>query len=775
MLHRSSSCHRALSSSFLGGVCAVALCGTATAQFGTVKSEQKISETEGGFGGDLDSLDFFGSSVASIGDLDGDGVPDLAIGASGDDDGAFGQGAVWLLFLNSDGTVKSERKISETSGGFGGVLDQADIFGRSVAPTGDLDGDGHPDLAVGAPFDDDGGLDQGAVWILFLNPDGTVKDEQKISDTAGGFGGRLGQDSFGISVGSLGDLDADGNTDIAVGAYLDNDGGFHQGALWILFLNADGTVSAEQKISETTGGFGGVLDEGDLFGSSVSSLGDLDGDGINELAVGAVWDGVPAKGAIWILFMNIDGTVRAEQKISETTGGFGGVLDGNDDFGGSVGFVRDIDGDGNGDLAAGAGGDDDGAFDQGAVWMLFLNADGTVKSEQKISETTGGFGGLLDPFDRFGTVAPVGDLDGDGITELAVGAIGDDDGGDGGEGAVWILFLTGAEPECLTLDFETEDDLLTPLVNGQHIDVEFGTHVTITSTGPNAGAGIFDSTLGGSNDPSQDPDLLVNTGNLLILQTENFPPDVNDVFPRPNDDEDGGTLSFSFLAPVETRSLRLVDIDAGDETSRVILSDSTGLRRTYTVPGNWTGDRTLSQPGQGTLDLVTLAPQPGFGSVATTSEQAGFDAGAVMRIDMELAGSGAVDDVAWCSPGSDAAHASAVVRNGTGVNPLTLSNSATPVLGGTWAVRLDCTAQGSGFASLIVKSLPATTATGFGEILVGGPLLLRRVRAHPGAAVSFTEPVPDAVSLIGLEACVQGACAGGAVSLTNALDLVLGF
>ncbi|MCH8880138.1 MAG: FG-GAP repeat protein, partial [Planctomycetes bacterium] len=136
---------------------------------GTVKSHQKISDTQGGFTGILDDGDLFGTSVASLGDLDGDGVGDLAVGATGDDDGDTSYGAVWVLFLNSDGTVKAHQKISATQGGFTGILDVGDGFGRSVASLGDLDGAGAGDLAVGALFDDDGGPGRGAVWVLFLD------------------------------------------------------------------------------------------------------------------------------------------------------------------------------------------------------------------------------------------------------------------------------------------------------------------------------------------------------------------------------------------------------------------------------------------------------------------------------------------------------------------------------------------------------------------------------------------------------------------------------
>ncbi len=133
-----------------------------------VVGEAKISDTAGGFNGVLDNSDFFGVGVAGPGDLDGDGVPDLAVGAHADDDGGADRGAVWVLFMNSNGTVRAEQKISDTAGGFNGVLDNEDHFGVSVASLGDVDGDCFPDLAVGASDDDDGGMDRGAVWVLSL-------------------------------------------------------------------------------------------------------------------------------------------------------------------------------------------------------------------------------------------------------------------------------------------------------------------------------------------------------------------------------------------------------------------------------------------------------------------------------------------------------------------------------------------------------------------------------------------------------------------------------
>ena len=189
-------------------------------------------------------------------------MADLAVGAFGDDDGGSGHGAVWILFLDTDGTVKSHQKISSTQGSFAGTLDVNDAFGISAASLGDLDGDGVGDLAIGAFIDDDGGPNFGAVWILFLDVDGTVKSHRKISGTRGGFTGTLDVfDAVGSDVASLGDLSGDGVGDLAVSAAYDDDGGVDVGAVWILFLDgafcSDGILSGEEQCDD------GNLTDGD--------------------------------------------------------------------------------------------------------------------------------------------------------------------------------------------------------------------------------------------------------------------------------------------------------------------------------------------------------------------------------------------------------------------------------------------------------------------------------------------------------------------------------
>ncbi|MGD2073669.1 MAG: integrin alpha [Gammaproteobacteria bacterium] len=440
-------------------VLCLALSGTKCSDDVSISTEvddaQKISDTAGNLDVDLDDGDRFGSAIAAIGDLEGDGVLDLGVGAPGDDDGGDNRGAVWILFMDDDGRVDLRRKISEDNVAFPDRLDNNDRFGSAVAAVGDLNLDGVFDIAVGAPGDDDGGDNRGAVWILFLDPEGTVQDLQKISARVGGdLLGRLDDnDRFGSAVTSLGDLNGDGIPELAVGAPDDSDGGTGKGAVWILFMNNDGSVQSVQKISDEEGDLEVDLDTNDHFGSALAGIGDLDGDGTNDLAVGASGDddGGFDRGAVWILFLNNDGTVNDAQKTSQNDGEFDGTLGDGDGFGSALANIGDLDQDGIADLAAGAPLSDDGGTDRGAVWILFPGETGELRSELKISDTEGNFDTNLSDGDRFGAaVAGIGDLNDDGRVDIGVGAPGDDDGGTD-RGAVWILFLERVEIES---DFE---------------------------------------------------------------------------------------------------------------------------------------------------------------------------------------------------------------------------------------------------------------------------------------------------------------------------------
>ena len=413
------------------------------------------------FGTPLDNGDEFGDAVANLGDLDGPGpsVDALAVGAISDDDGGQHRGAVYILFLDPVGTVLSSQKISATQGNFTGVLDFGDEFGGALAWLGDLDGAGPSAgaLAVGAINDDDGGTNRGAVYILFLNSAGRVLSHQKINSLSPNFTTALADsDEFGGAVAALGDLDGAGPSAgaLAVGSVYDDDGGPDRGALFILFLNSAGSVLSYKKISSTQGGFLGQLGDDDQFAEDVCSLGDLDGPGpaAIALAVGAVGDddGGSAHGAVYIMFFNSAGTLLQRQKISDTQGNFGGTLLYDDNFGGAVTCLGDLDQSGPSAvaLAVGAGSDDGIGIDRGATYILYLNTSGVVMSWQEISSSTSTiFSGQIHDADEFGSgLAGLGDLSGAGVSQTLACGLSLWDAGGTDRGAVALLTLAGNVP-----------------------------------------------------------------------------------------------------------------------------------------------------------------------------------------------------------------------------------------------------------------------------------------------------------------------------------------
>jgi len=235
----------------------------------------------------------------------------------------------------SDGTVDSTVEINDSTTN-GPELANGYWFGGSVANIGDLDGDGVNDLAVGANLDSGAGTKEGAVHIMFMNTDGSVDSTVEIDDDTTNGPTLTNNDRFGVSVTEIGDLDGDGVNDLAVGARLDDiksdgsDGGadWNAGAVHILFMNTDGSVDSTVEINDSTTN-GPALSEADTFGTSIANIGDLDGDGVNDLAVGAPNDDTKSDGTdggrnwdaggAYIIFMNTDGSVDSTVEINDST------------------------------------------------------------------------------------------------------------------------------------------------------------------------------------------------------------------------------------------------------------------------------------------------------------------------------------------------------------------------------------------------------------------------------------------------------------------------
>ena len=385
--------------------------------------------------------DRFGKSIANIGDLDGDGFDDLAVGAPYDDNLGSNQGVIHIMFMNANGSVKSTEEIHGTTSN-GPTLANGWWFGWSVENVGDIDGDGKNEIAGGAILDHSGGNQKGAVNIMFMNDDGSgsVDSTVEINDLTTNGPTLNNGDRFGYSIANIGDLDGDGFGDLAVGAaYDDGDGGVNRGAVHIMFMGPSGSVKSTVEINDSTTN-GPTLADGDYFGRSIENIGDLDGDGINDLAVGA---GNPihssTKGSIHIIFMNANGSVKSTVEIDDSTTN-GPTLNNGDRFGYSIDNLGDLNADGVNDLAVGAPYDDNSNTDRGAIHIMFMNVDASVKSTVEINDSTVN-GPTLNNGDQFGTsIDQVGDLDGNGINDLAVGAHLDDDGGLN-RGAVHIIYM----------------------------------------------------------------------------------------------------------------------------------------------------------------------------------------------------------------------------------------------------------------------------------------------------------------------------------------------
>lgn len=218
--------------------------------------------------------------------------------------------------------------------------------------------------------------------------------------------------------------------------------------------------------------------------------------------------------------------------------------------------------------------------------------------------------------------------------------------------AVLTTLLLASSATALTIDFEGQP-------NGEAGPFQYvfpGVTVDVTADTPppgdHEGLAIFDSDTGGPNDGLADQDLVVDHGNILILQngSGSYPTQtVPGIFDVANDDEDGGIFYFDFSTSVLLSSIELIDIN-GMGMLDVILRDSAGETRTYAVPDQWTGD--ITQPGQvgfQVLDLTTLADQLGVGpgGLATASQTALFDPSDVVQLEVSFGGSAAVDNLVF--------------------------------------------------------------------------------------------------------------------------------
>jgi hypothetical protein len=322
--------------------------------------------------------DRFGTAIAALGDLDGDGVDEFVVGAPGDDTAGLDAGLV-RLFSGASGAAL-HTFLGSTAG---------DFFGTSLAAVGDVDGDGFGDFVVGAPQVDYvlgewGGytypaFGSGYVKVFSGQTYGVI---HHLSGTAANEG-------YGLSVAGGTDVDGDGVPDFMVGGPGDTLAGASLGHIWARSGATGGNIWREEVIG---------------LGYAVALVGDIDGDGLDEFAGSQFNHNHAELNGRVRLFSSLDGT-----ELWNKSGGIG------DEFGTSLARVGDVNGDGVPDVAVGATENASFvAFGRGRVsWR-----DGTDGSSLGTLQGASTFRGL-----GF-SVCPLGDLDGDGRTDVAISAPG---------------------------------------------------------------------------------------------------------------------------------------------------------------------------------------------------------------------------------------------------------------------------------------------------------------------------------------------------------------
>jgi hypothetical protein len=270
----------------------------------------------------------FGHAAASAGDVNGDGLDDVIVGAPYDQ---ISSGRAWI-YSGADGTTLHE---------FAPPVDGAIRFGTSVAGIGDVDGDGFSDVVIGAPASTADGLDRaGSAWVF----------SGRSGETLLALHGSEPRGRFGWVVAAAGDVDADGIPDVIVGSPSGNTACVYSGRDGILIHRFEGREA------------------GDRMGVAVACAGDLDADGHDDLLVGA--DQALMGGAGYAVVYS--GRTREPLLLLE------GEQPG-DRFGGSVSRAGDVNGDGNIDIIIGSGTHDDHrALRPSGRTRVFSGRDGTV-------------------------------------------------------------------------------------------------------------------------------------------------------------------------------------------------------------------------------------------------------------------------------------------------------------------------------------------------------------------------------------------------------------
>lgn len=381
-------------------------------------------------------------------DFNGDGYADLAIGIPRKIvNGREWAGAVQVVYGSARGPHGAGDEVwTQDSAGVPDKAERRDFFGWSVA-TGDFDGDGYDDLAVGSRKEDLRAKNTGSVTVLYGSPGGLTGDGSQLwsQDSAGVPDEDEPEDQFGFGVLSA-DLDGDGHDELVVAGPFEDAPALDSGALWVIRGSADGLVGAGAELwTQATPGVPDSPEAYDRFAGALAAA-DLNGDGIMDLAVGAPYESgrYNREGHVHVLFGSPSGlTTHGTQYWGQDSSGVLETAWYREQFGQSL-AAGDFDNDGFDDLAVGVWFEDHCTIcNEGIVQVLYGSASGlTAVGDQVWHQDSPGILDSRDTGDQFSQTLDTGDLDGDGYADLVVGIPWEDftPGVSIDQGAVAVLY-----------------------------------------------------------------------------------------------------------------------------------------------------------------------------------------------------------------------------------------------------------------------------------------------------------------------------------------------